>query len=149
MKKKILTLLLSVTVLSLNTACGQKVYEDVDVNGFAKLIAEPSLVILDVRTAEEFNEGHIEGAVNVDYKQDGFVEKSLTMLPKDQTIAVYCRSGRRSASAAELLAAEGYKPVNLLGGILAWKEANMPVTTDTYEVDVFQTKSGKTSSSMR
>ena len=142
MMKKIMTCLLA--VLSLNTACGQKSYEDVDVNGFAKLIAEPGVVILDVRTAEEFNEGHIEGAVNIDYKQGGFVEKSLTMLPKNQTIAVYCRSGRRSAGAAELLAAKGYKPVNLLGGIMAWKEANKPVTTDTYEVDVFQTKSGKT-----
>ena len=140
--KKIMTCLLA--VLSLNTACGQKSYEDVDVNGFAKLIAEPGVVILDVRTAEEFNEGHIEGAVNIDYKQGGFVEKSLTMLPKNQTIAVYCRSGRRSAGAAELLAVKGYKPVNLLGGIMAWKEANKPVTTDTYEVDVFQTKSGKT-----
>ncbi len=143
MKKKILVLLLSVTMLSLNTACGQKVYDDVDVNGFAKLIAEPGVVVLDVRTAEEFNEGHIEGAVNIDYKQSGFMEKSQAMLPKDQTIAVYCRSGRRSAGAAELLAAEGYKPVNFLGGILAWKEADKPVTTDSYEVDVFQTKSGK------
>jgi L-ascorbate metabolism protein UlaG (beta-lactamase superfamily) len=65
-------------------------------------------------------------------------------LSADKTIAVYCRSGRRSASAAERLAREGFQCVNLKGGIVAWKEARMPVTTDTYEVDVFRTKSGKT-----
>ena len=140
--KKILICLLA--VFGLATGCCQQNFENTDPEGFAKLIAEPSVVVLDVRTAEEFNEGHIEGALLIDWKQDGFMEKAQATLPKDKTIAVYCRSGRRSAGAAELLAAEGYKLVNLLGGIMAWKEANRPVTTDTYEVDVFQTKSGKT-----
>ena len=51
-------------------------------------------------------------------------------LPTDKAIAVYCRSGRRSANAAGKLADVGYKCVNLKGGIIAWKEANMPVTTN-------------------
>ena len=140
--KKIITCLLA--MFGMATGCCQQNYEDTDPEGFAKLIAEPGVVVLDVRTAEEFNEGHIEGALLIDWKQDGFMEKAKATLPKDRTIAVYCRSGRRSAGAAELLAAEGYKVVNLLGGILAWKETNRPVTTDTYEVDVFQTKSEKT-----
>jgi len=140
--KKIITCLLA--TFGLATGCCQQNYENTDPEGFAKLITEPGVVVLDVRTAEEFNEGHIEGALFIDWKQDGFMEKALATLPKDRTIAVYCRSGRRSASAASELGAEGYKVVNLLGGILAWKENNMPVTTDTYEVDVFQTKSGKT-----
>jgi len=72
------------------------------------------------------------------------VEQAKAKLPKDKTIAIYCRSGRRSANAAGKLADVGYKCVNLKGGIIAWKEAGMPVTTDTYEVDVFKTKSGKT-----
>ena len=127
--KKIITCLLA--TFGLATGCCQQNYENTDPEGFAKLIAEPSVVVLDVRTAEEFNEGHIEGAVNIDYKQSGFVEKSKATLPKNRTIAVYCRSGRRSAGAAELLAAEGYKLVNLMGGILAWKESNRPVTKDT------------------
>jgi rhodanese-related sulfurtransferase len=55
------------------------------------------------------------------------MEKSKAALPDSKTIAVYCRSGRRSASAANRLAAEGYKCVNLKGGIIAWKEAGMPV----------------------
>ena len=140
--KKIITCLLA--TFGLATGCCQQNYENTDPEGFAKLITEPGVVVLDVRTAEEFNEGHIEGALLIDWKQDGFMEEAQATLPKDRTIAVYCRSGRRSASAASELGAEGYKVVNLLGGILAWKENNMPVTTDTYEVDVFQTKSGKT-----
>ena len=140
--KKILTCLLS--ILGLTTACGQANYENVDVKGFAELMNDPNVVVLDVRTADEFNEGHMEGAMNIDQAQSDFIEKAKETLSADKTIAVYCRSGRRSASAAERLAAEGYKAVNLKGGILAWKEAQMPVTTDTYEVDVFKTKSGKT-----
>ena len=140
--KKIITCLLA--TFGLTTACSQQNYENADPEGFAKLITNPDVVVLDVRTVEEFNEGHIENALNIDIKQDGFMEKAKKALPKEKTIAVYCRSGRRSANAAAELAAEGYKAVNLYGGIIAWKEANMPVTTDKYEVDVFQTKSGKT-----
>ena len=138
---KIVTCLLA--TLGLTSACGQKSYEDADVKGFSELITKPDVVVLDVRTADEFNEGHIEKALNIDVKQSEFLDKTKAVLPKDKTIAVYCRSGKRSANAAELLASKGYKVVNLLGGIIAWKDSNMPVITDTYEVDVFQTKSGK------
>ena len=141
MKKVIACLLAS---LGLNTACAQASYENADVKGFAVLMNDPNVVVLDVRSAEEFKEGHIEGSLNIDQAPDNFIEKAKAALPIDKTIAVYCRSGRRSANAAGKLAAEGYKCVNLKGGILAWKEAKMPVTTDTYEVDVFKTKSGKT-----
>ena len=141
MKKVIACLLAS---LGLNTACAQASYENADVKGFAVLMNDPNVVVLDVRSAEEFKEGHIEGAVNIDQAQNNFIEKAKATIPIDKTIAVYCRSGRRSANAAGKLAAEGYKCMNLKGGILAWKGAKMPVTTDTYEVDVFKTKSGKT-----
>ena len=141
MKKVIACLLAS---LGLNTACAQAGYDNADVKGFAVLMNDPNVVVLDVRSAEEFKEGHIEGSLNIDQAPDNFIEKAKAALPIDKTIAVYCRSGRRSANAAGKLAAEGYKCVNLKGGILAWKEAKMPVTTDTYEVDVFKTKSGKT-----
>ena len=140
--KKIFACLLATCGLS--TACGQANYENADVKGFAELINDPYVVVLDVRTAEEFNEGHLEGAMNIDQAKSDFIKKAKESLTTDKTIAVYCRSGRRSASAAGRLAAEGYKVVNMKGGILAWKEAQMPVTTDTYEVDVFKTKSGKT-----
>ena len=140
--KKIFACLLA--ALGLNAACAQANYEDADVKGFAELTESPNVVVLDVRTADEFKDGHLEGALNIDQAQSDFIQKAKGMLPTEKTIAVYCRSGRRSANAAERLAAEGYKCVNLKGGIHAWKEAGMPVTTDTYEVDVFKTKSGKT-----
>lgn len=145
--KKILTLLLA--TLGLNTACSQnfengrsseshqvhlngRVVTDedvvnIDVKEFAELIADSNVVILDVRKADEFAEGHIKGAILIDQFQSDFVEQAQAKLPKEKTIAVYCRSGRRSANAAGKLADVGYKCVNLKGGILAWKEANMPV----------------------
>ena len=139
--KKIFVCLLA--MLGLTTACGQQNYEDMDVKGFAELMKDPNVVVLDVRTADEFKDGHLVGALNIDQAQSDFIEKVKAELHADKTIAVYCRSGRRSASAAGRLAAEGYKVVNLKGGILAWKEAKMAVTTDTYKVDMFKAKREK------
>lgn len=123
--KKIITCLLA--VLGLNTACGQQNFENADVAEFAELIADSNIVVLDVRTAREYAEGHIEGSINIDQSQSDFIEKACAALPADKKIAVYCRSGRRSANAAGRLADEGYLCVNLKGGILAWKEAEKPV----------------------
>ena len=123
--KKLLTCLLA--TLGLTTACGQQNFENTDVQGFAELIADTNVVVLDVRTAAEFAEGHIHRAILIDQGQSDFMEKVKTTLPTDKTIAVYCRSGRRSANAAGRLADVGYKCVNLKGGIIAWQGANMPV----------------------
>ena len=142
--KKMLTNLLA--LLGLATACGHQSYENAEVNTFAERIKSPDVVLLDVRTAEEFGEGHLTNALNIDVKEEGFVEKAKSTLPDDKTIAVYCRGGKRSANAAAMLAKEGFKVVNLLGGITAWKNAGMPVemTEEAYEVDTFTTMSGKT-----
>jgi len=128
--------------MGLTTACSQN-YEDTDVNGFAELVQQPDVIVLDVRTDSEFAEAHLEVALHIDQAQGDFIEQAKKQLPTDKTIAIYCRSGRRSANAASRLADEGYKCVNLKGGIVAWKEANMPVTADTYETDVFKTQGGK------
>ena len=123
--KKLLTYLLA--TLGLTTACGQQNFENADVQEFAELIADSNVVVLDVRTAAEFAEGHIQRAILIDQGQSDFMEKAKATLPTGKTIAVYCRSGRRSANAAGRLADAGYKCVNLKGGIIAWKKANMPV----------------------
>ena len=122
-------LVAALAMLGLNTACGQGNFENAEVSEFAGLVADSNVVVLDVRTASEFAEGHLERAINIDYHQSDFVEKAKATLPLDKKIAVYCRSGRRSAGAAGKLGDEGYKLVNLKGGIIAWKEANRPVTT--------------------
>ena len=126
--KNLLTCLLA--ALGLTTACGQKNYEDVDTEGFAALIAQPEVVVLDVRTSEEYLEGHLAEALLIDVKGDDFLDKARKALPKDKTIAIYCRSGRRSAHAAEMLAAVGFKVVNLKGGILAWQAEQRPVVQE-------------------
>ena len=136
--KRLLTCLLA--TLGLTSACGQQNqrslaegksnFENTDVQGFAELIADSNVVVLDVRTAAEFAEGHIQGAVLIDQGQSDFLEKAKTTLPIDKKIAIYCRSGRRSANAAGKLADVGYKCVNLKGGIIAWQGADMPVTQE-------------------
>ena len=126
--KKLLTCLLA--SLGLNTACGQQNFENTDVQGFAELVADTNVVVLDVRTAAEFAEGHIQGSILIDQGQSDFVEKAKAALPVDKKIAIYCRSGRRSANAAGKLADVGYKCINLKGGIIAWQEVGMPVTKE-------------------
>lgn len=125
--KKILTILLA--AIGLSTACSQN-FDNTDVKEFAELISDSSVIILDVRTVDEYAEGHIKGAILIDQNKSDFVEQVKAKLPTEKTIAVYCRSGRRSANAASLLAKEGYKLVNLKGGILAWIKENQPVTKE-------------------
>ena len=126
--KNILTCLFA--ALGLTTACGQQNFENMEVKEFAELITDSNVVILDVRKADEFAEGHIKGAILIDQFQSDFVEQAQAKLPIDKTIAIYCRSGRRSANAAGKLADVGYKCVNLKGGIIAWKDAGKPVVTE-------------------
>ena len=86
--------------------------------------------ILDVRSADEFQNGHIEGAVNADINSPSF-QQIATTLEKTETVFVYCLSGARSASAAGQLKEMGFsKIVNLTGGMLAWQSANLPVATN-------------------
>ena len=85
-----------------------------------KLMAsERDYVILDVRTQEEYDQGHIPGAVLIpDYE---IKQSAQDILPdKDQLILVYCRSGRRSKNAAQVLAEMGYTNIKEFGGILDW-----------------------------
>lgn len=94
----------------------------VDNEEFESIIADTAHVTLvDVRTADEFGEGHIAGAMNIDVLEKDFKDIATKTLDKDKTIAVYCRSGRRSLNAADILQKEGYSVVNLKGGYMAWK----------------------------
>lgn len=90
--------------------------------------ADSTCQLLDVRSAAEYSEGHIKGAVNIDVLQPGFIDKAEKELTLESPVYVYCRSGRRSMTAAELLARKGYRVVNLDGGILGWEKDDLPVT---------------------
>lgn len=94
---------------------------------FEKEIKTDAVRLLDVRTPEEFAEGHIAGAMNINVQSDDFKEVALRMLSKDSTVLVYCRSARRSMNAAKILDSLGYKVVNLEGGIIEWRELGLPV----------------------
>lgn len=94
---------------------------------FEKAIKADSVQLLDVRSPQEFAEGYIAGAININVQSDDFRQRAEKELSKDSTILVYCRSGRRSMDAAETLTELGYKVVNLKGGIIEWNEEGLPV----------------------
>jgi len=87
----------------------------------------PSKIILDVRTSEEFAEGHLEGALNIDIYDESFDEQ-LKMLEKDQPVFVYCKAGTRSEEASRHLRRLGFNQIyDLKGGIMAWENNNLPL----------------------
>ena len=110
----------------------------VGVEEFAEIMAQKDVRLIDVRTPKEYAEGHIMGAEMIDVKSADFAERIKGI---NGTVAVYCRSGKRSMMAAEQLAKQGCTVYNLDGGILAWQKAGMATTT--VETDIFATPSGK------
>lgn len=121
--------ILVLLVLSVSlSACGPSAGAAPSVSNteIARRIAESSApIILDVRSVEEFKEGHIPGAVNIPYDA---LEKRLAELAADQAdeIVVYCRSGRRAVIAEEILAAAGFKNVkDLEGHMIGWDAAGL------------------------
>lgn len=92
--------------------------------------APDDLVILDVRTPEEFAEGHLEGAVLVDFYDPDFADQ-LAELDPDVPYVVYCRSGNRSGQTLPLMQQLGFgSALDIGGGILAWADAGLPIVTD-------------------
>lgn len=91
--------------------------------------------LIDVRTAEEFAQGHLEGAQNVDIKGARF-NAEMAHLDKSKPVFVYCLGGGRSAKATETLKELGFQHVyDLKGGILAWKNENLPLTASETSVE--------------
>ena len=119
--KKYIIFVLSALFL---TACGRKAEETVYLNITAREAKEimdsrSDYIILDVRTREEYDQGHIPGAILIPHTEiETLAEDILT--DKDQLILVYCRSGRRSKLAAEALVELGYTNILEFGGILDW-----------------------------
>lgn len=92
-----------------------------------KLISE-KIQLLDVRTEEEWDDGHLEGAVRVDFTQDGFAEKVVEAVDPQKPVLVYCRSRNRSSKATKVMEKLGFTEIkDLEGGILAWEKAGKKV----------------------
>lgn len=94
-------------------------FKSVDIKEFKTEISKSDIQLLDVRTAKEYSEGHIPGAINIDVNAFDF-EENIKALDKKENVAVYCRSGRRSKVAANKLTAAGYKVIELNTGFLSW-----------------------------
>ncbi len=98
-----------------------------------RMIEEPDLFLLDVRTAEEYAEGHLPGAVNIELRELG---ENLDLLPPmDEQFVVYCGSGFRSALAMTALQILGYDVLNMTSGFAAWEEEAFATTTDIFEAE--------------
>ena len=90
----------------------------------------PASVVIDIRTAAEFAEGHVQGAINLDVESGAFQAK-LSSLDRSMGYALYCRSGRRSAIAAELMATAGFTEVRDLGELeTAAQSLGLPIITE-------------------
>lgn len=88
--------------------------------------ADANIAILDVRTAKEFADGHVAGAVNIDVNQTDFAQK-IDQLDRSKTYIVYCRSGRRSRKAVGIMAAKGFKNLyNVSDGFVGWNKNGLP-----------------------
>jgi phage shock protein E len=119
--------LLGVTALLAGCSSDSGAVSTVDPAEFVTAMAEPGPVIVDVRTPEEFAAGHVDGAVNIDVESGSFGTE-IAALPKDTTYAVYCRSGRRSAVAADQMSGAGFTSiVNLDGGVADLQSAGAPI----------------------
>ena len=140
MRKLLLTMLSILFGFASGNAQNQN-FRTLDVSDFETAIANDDIVRLDVRTAEEYAEGHISGAINIDVLKDDFLKRA-SELPKDKDIALYCRSGNRSKKAAKMLSDNGYRVIELGNGYNGWVKAGKAVTKE--EVDLFITDSGTT-----
>ena len=125
--RKIFMIISAVLCNLLGCTAQQQNFESLDVEAFEKVISDTSVVRLDVRSIDEYASGHIAKAINIDVMKDDFKTKPTSLLPKDKTIALYCRSGRRSKKAAGILVENGYKVIELNSGISGWINAQKDI----------------------
>lgn len=127
MKSRLIMGILAIFASLFSCNAQQAKYQSVSVKEFETVTADTTVVRLDVRTPAEFAEGHLEGALNIDVNSESFISDAEKNLPKDKTIAVYCRSGRRSKRACDILVDNGFKVIELDKGYIGWTEAGKKV----------------------
>jgi rhodanese-related sulfurtransferase len=123
MKNQLILTLCAVMFLS---ACSSKQFPQtgstIQPEALGSLIQKKKVQLIDVRTAAEYQEGHIPGASLMDVQQETRFLQQIQQLDTNQQYVVYCRSGRRSKTAKELMIQKGFKKVvDLEGGIMAWR----------------------------
>lgn len=129
MKKMLVAIMLLGTLVLAACGSGSSAVQKLDPKAFADAASKPGVVLLDVRTPEEFAAGHLTGATNINAEDPGF-DAAIAALDKGATYAVYCQSGRRSAIATGKMAEAGFTSiVELEGGTKAWEQAGGQFTT--------------------
>ncbi|MFT7057126.1 MAG: rhodanese-related sulfurtransferase [Roseivirga sp.] len=115
-------------ILAMASSCSPKVAEKLSLEEYESLMADKKkLQLIDVRTPQEFEAGHILNAVMIDFKAADF-RTQVKNLKKRKPIAVYCKSGNRSGQAFAILQEMGFRKIyDLEGGITAWIEAEKKI----------------------
>lgn len=94
-----------------------------------RIISNPKVQIIDVRTAQEFQQAHLFGAQHMDMQHADFASR-IESLDPNETVVVYCLSGARSQQVSTILSDKGFKKIiNLQGGLMAWNASNLPLET--------------------
>jgi len=128
--KNILIFLFALLVSS--SAFSQQI-EPVDAKEFRKGVKRDNAIIVDVRTPEEYAEGHLRNSVNINWKNQDEFKTKVAELDKKKAIYVYCRSGGRSEKASEWLRMNGFNNVkDLGGGLQAWEKAGKRVSKNKH-----------------
>lgn len=108
MKTRIL-LMISLLGMLLGSCSSNLNFTTLGVDKFETFVARPGVQLVDVRTPAEYLDGHLDGAQNIDMQADDFIDVARARLDRRKPVAVYCRSGKRSARAAQMLADAGFK----------------------------------------
>jgi rhodanese-related sulfurtransferase len=125
--RKLIASFAALILLAGCSSTGSATTVNLNVSEFSQKITEPGVIIVDVRTPEEFASGHIEGALNIDFNSGNFANE-ITRLNPSETYAVYCRSGSRSGQAASIMHKAGFHDVsNLNGGVIDWTNDGLPL----------------------
>lgn len=126
MKKIILSLLVAMGLA--NSCMAQNPVKKLEPKDFiAAVEADTSAIILDVRQPSEYADGHLQGAINLDWQNSNSFAQGMERLNKNRTYYIYCRSGHRSNAAATKMHKNGFKVFDMKGGILHWTKLGLPV----------------------
>ena len=105
----------------------QDKFKNLSADEFEDYLQKDSIQLVDVRTVAEYTEGHIPGSLNINVLDEQFAANVDELLDKNHSVAVYCKSGRRSRNAARILTKKGFHVGNLDKGFENWKELDKPI----------------------
>lgn len=124
MRKSLYFLLLALVLVACSSV---GVHKSLDTQAFQETLKQEGVQLVDVRTPEEYEEGHIANALLINVKDSTFVAEAKKSLDKSKPVAVYCRSGKRSKKASDILVENGYSVYELSEGMNGWLKADLPV----------------------